>query len=140
MSYCNDDKHLVAMEQAQCPVCGVLHATGVLLQSRDITHPKLERVYTTHFGLCPQHKALEAEYIALLELKREPTPEENNLRGTWDLRTGQLLHVRRSVFARMFNTPMPEGPLCFMQVGVIARIEAMMKGQPDGEAEGGTES
>jgi len=42
-------------------------------------------------------------------------------------RTGQLAHVKRDVFAKLFSVPITDQQACvFVEPGVIVRFQAMM--------------
>lgn len=114
-------KSFVTVEQAVCPVCGVAHDTGNLLINKRMT-PIFAHTTTTHYELCPEHKRLaDEDYIAFVECSNEPE-------GLSDaVRTGQIMHLRRSVYGQIFNTPAPEGPMAFVEIGVIAKVQEMVK-------------
>jgi len=101
--------NFVAMETAICHLCGKEHETGNLLLDTRL-QPRFEgRTAATSYELCPEHKAMVPEYVGIIVLKREPHPSEDPMR----LRTGEYMHVRREVWARLFNVPAPES-LCFL--------------------------
>lgn len=120
-------KSYVSLEQKQCPVCGIVHDTGVLMQKR-LSDPRLERTTLTGFGMCPEHQAkFDAGFIALIELSGEQPSPNATIKDTWTKRTGNLAHIKREAFARVFNVPEPTGPLCFMEVGVIDALQKLME-------------
>ena len=56
------------------------------------------------------------------------TPAANgNLKPEQAYRTGQLAHVKREVFARLFNVPITDKQACvFVEPGVIEQLQAMV--------------
>jgi len=114
-----NDKSYVTLEQHVCPVCGKTEDTGSLLMDMRLK-PTFNKFTTTGWGLCAEHKKLADDgYVALVECSNDqPTLESA-------VRTGNIAHVRRSAFDRLFNVPAPEGALCFMQVGVLEKLEKL---------------
>lgn len=98
-----------------CPVCGAEHDEVVLLDKRlkNSLNPK----QIMGWGMCPEHQKLKDDgYIALVETVNEPiTINEAD-------RTGQIAHVRSSVWPDLFNSPIPERAMCFVQVGVLFQL------------------
>lgn len=99
-----------------CPVCCAEHDEVVLLDRR--LKASLEPKSVTGWDMCPEHKRLKAEgYVALVECTNQP-------KGLNDAqRTGNLAHVRASVWGHLFNVPVPAGGMCFVDVGVIAKLK-----------------
>ena len=78
----------------------------VLLDER--LRPTLERRNFVGWKLCDEHEKLwEEGYIALIEC------------------TGQIAHVRREAWPNIFSVPAPNGPVVFVQEGVIERLHAL---------------
>jgi hypothetical protein len=121
-------KSIVSLERQQCPVCGVIHETNAVLFQKRIGEPMLNKYTLTGFGMCPAHQAKSDEgFIALIELSGDQPGPNATLRDTWDKRTGNLAHIKREAFARVFNVPEPKGPICFMQVGVIDALQKLQE-------------
>ena len=120
------DRSYVTMETAVCPVCGTEHATGSLLLNRRL-RPVFEHRTATHWAMCPEHEKLRADgYVALVEIderkSRQPyTPSSVH-------RTGVLAHVRRAVWDNIFNTPVGDHPMVFVEQGVIDSLQAATPG------------
>lgn len=113
------EKSHVGMGFTVCPVCGAEHDEVVLLntQLRNTLSPR----QAIGWGMCPEHQKLRDEgYIALIGTSNEP----HSLNDA--IRTGELAHVRASVWPTIFNTPVPEKGICFVQSEVIQ----MLKGIP----------
>ena len=89
-------KSHVSMEQHQCFICGTIYDTGDILLDKRLKK-SLERYTVTGTGLCPEHQQLaDSGYIALLVVE-----------GDNQIRTGELVHLKREVAEQMFNQSMP---------------------------------
>jgi hypothetical protein len=117
----NKQKNFVALEKAVCPVCGTLHETGAVFLHRHLHNiPKADTV--TRYALCPEHKRLEDEgYIALVEAESRPATLADAVR------TGNILHIKRDIWGGVFNTPCPDGPMVFAEMGTVDKIQARIK-------------
>ena len=123
------DKSYVSVEQAVCPVCGITHDTGAIMLHKYL-RPVFESKTVTGWKLCPEHEKLHTDgYVALVE--RNTSKGGKTLNTVW--RTGQIAHVRRTVFSQIFSdtTLDPTLPLVFVEIGVIAMLQAL----PVAEAE-----
>ncbi len=119
------NKSHVGMGHALCPVCGVKHDETVLLDTR--LKPTLTDNMFTGWALCPAHEALRNEFLVLVECSNNP-PEGATIGPEDAVRTGNIYHVRRSVANQLFNVRLdPTLPMVFVEVGVIAAIQAMVK-------------
>lgn len=115
-------KSHVSLEQAQCPVCGIVHNTGSLLLDRRLRQ-SLDHHTVTHYAMCPEHQKLRDHgYVALIELSS--TPRQTGLDESWPLRTGNLAHVRASTWANIFDSQPPKGGIAFVEAGVLQMLEA----------------
>ena len=112
-------KSYVTFEQAICPVCGTAHDTGNILFDKRLK-PTFEHKTATHYDMCPEHKKLKDDgFVALVECSNEP-------KGLTDaVRTGNIAHLRVSAFTQIFNVPVPEKLLAFIEIGVIDKIKEM---------------
>jgi hypothetical protein len=121
------DKQLVSLGTAVCPVCGTEHTESVVMQMRGITHPKLPRKMHTGFELCPEHKKLHEDgYLALVVVTSVPegVPLVEQYNGAE--RTGEILHMRYSVAADIFNVPLGEMPMTWIDPQAAEMIKGMM--------------
>jgi hypothetical protein len=107
------------MEKAVCPVCGTVHETGSLLMNMRLK-PISEQASVTHYEMCPAHQKLaDEDFIALVEVTGEPhSISDAN-------RTGDIAHIRRSVYDSVFNVPAPKGPMAFVEAGVIDKLKEL---------------
>lgn len=125
-----DDKSYVSLEQQLCLVCGTSFDTGNLLLDRRLRASMAQHT-TTGWGLCPEHQKLFAEgFVALVEFdpQRSGAPSgSGRMKPEQAYRTGQLAHLKREVFARVFNVPVETGQPCvFVEPGEIAQLQAMV--------------
>ncbi len=121
----------VALEQNACIVCGQTFDTGTVL-----LHRRLEQVFdpkvVTAWGMCPEDMAKrEAGFIALVAIDDEKSKKmpDGNVTPAGAYRTGDIAHIRREAFERVFNVPVPTEGVCFTEPGVIARLQAMTQGK-----------
>ena len=125
-----DDKSHVSLEQHVCLVCGVAFDTGSILLDKRL-RASLERHTATGWGLCPEHQKLSDEgFVALVECdpQRSGSSARNgNMKPEQAYRTGHQAHLRREVFARVFNVPIGvDQPCVFVEPGVIEKLQAMV--------------
>ena len=110
-------KSHVGMGFSLCPVCGTKHDEVVLLDKS--LRNSLDKDNFMGWALCPEHERLRAEgYIALIEVRNEP-------KGLKDAdRTGAIAHIRAEAWPRIFNQPLPDKGITFVQEGVIAQLQS----------------
>lgn len=124
------EKSHVSMEQNVCVVCGKQFDTGAILLDKRM-RATLERHTVTGMGMCPEHKAKADEgYVALIEC--DPAKSEVRAGGktadpgkVW--RTGNVVHLRREAWERIFDVPVPEKMVSFVEPDVVAMLERMSK-------------
>lgn len=119
----------VGMGYAVCPVCGKEHDEMVLIERRWIpaVPTKLEQRNFTGFSLCPEHKKLHDDgYIALVVCSYVPegVPFIEQYNGA--KRTGEIMHMRYSMAARVFNMDVSKLPMTWIDPEAAAKIKAMM--------------
>lgn len=120
-------KSYVGMGAEMCPVCGCSHSEVVLLDRR--LHETFESgIHLVGMSLCPEHEAMRAEYVALVEISEPPT---KSTLAHEIKRTGRIAHVRRTAAAQIFDADLSTTALAHVEVGVIDKIEAMTKMSPD---------
>ena len=119
-----NDKSHVSLERHVCLVCGVSYDTGSILLDKRL-RASLERYTTTGWGLCVEHQRLFDEgFVALVECDPQSSgrmkPEQAH-------RTGRLAHLKREVFAEVFNMSIEDKQPCvFVEPGVIERLQSMV--------------
>lgn len=127
-----NDKSYVTMEQKICLVCTKKFDTNNLLLDTHLRNT-FERHTVTGWDLCPEHQKLYDEgYIALVaanKSKSEKLPN-GNIKDPGDAyRTGAVVHIRRSVWPGIFNSPIPMNdkgkpmPMAFCDPQVIETLQ-----------------
>lgn len=126
------DKSHVGMGAEHCPICLEAHNETVLLASR--VNPRTRELdtpfehgqhYHTGWSLCPEHAEMEKEYVALVAVNREPSPNDGP--GEWD-RTGENVHIRRDAWSKLFTLPPPEGPIGVISADAFEKIKEILHG------------
>jgi len=125
-----NDKSHVSLERHVCLVCGVAYDTGNLLLDKRL-RASLERHTTTGWGLCTEHQKLSDDgFVALVECdqQRSGSPAGGGrLKPEQAHRTGRLAHLKREVFAKVFNVPIADKQPCvFVEPGVIEQLQSMV--------------
>ncbi|XOV83535.1 MAG: ATPase [bacterium] len=125
-----NDKSHVSLERHVCLVCGVAYDTGNLLLDKRL-RASMERHTTTGWGLCPEHQKLSDDgFVALVECdpQRSGSPSgAARMKPEQAYRTGRLAHLKRNVFAKVFNVPIEANQPCvFVEPGVIEQLESMV--------------
>ncbi len=123
-----NEKSHVSMEQHVCLVCGVAFDTGAILLDKRL-RASMEHHTTTGWDLCAEHQKLaEDGFVALVECdpQRSGSPG-GRLKPEQAYRTGRLAHIKRHVFAQVFNVPIEAYQACvFVEPGVIEQLQAMV--------------
>ncbi|MBH2008463.1 MAG: ATPase [Xanthomonadaceae bacterium] len=128
-----NEKSHVSLEQHVCLVCGVKYDTSSILLDKRL-RASLEHHTTTGWGLCDEHQKLSNDgFVALVECdpQRSGSPGAR-LKPEQAYRTGRLAHLKRGVFATVFNVPVAADQACvFVEPGVIERLQAMVEPAPN---------
>jgi hypothetical protein len=128
-----NEKSHVSLEQRACLVCGVTYDTGSILLDKRL-RASMEHYTTTGWGLCAEHQKLSDDgFVALVECdpQRSGSPGDR-LKPEQAYRTGRLAHLKRGVFATVFNVPVAaDQAFVFVEPGVIERLEAMVETASD---------
>jgi hypothetical protein len=134
------DKSHVGMGFDLCPVCGAKHNEVVLLDRR--LQDSLQRENFMGFSLCPEHAAMEAEYLALVEIKSGGKSSESRLKpeDVHNQRTGKVAHIRRTEVSHVLAVNIPDDiPLIYVEEGVVDALKArVVEVQDDAPADTGT--
>ncbi len=131
------DKSHVSIEQHICLVCGAAFETGSILLDRRL-RASMEHHTKTGWGLCPEHQKLADllasnpvfgnVFVALVECdpQRSGSQADGRMKPEQAYRTGRLAHLRRTVFAQVFNVPIADEQACvFVEPGVIDHLQSM---------------
>jgi len=130
-----NEKSHVSLEQRVCLVCSVRFDTGSILLDKRL-RPSLQHYTTTGWGLCAVHQKLSDDgFVALVECdpQRSGSPAgSGNIQPEQAHRTGRLAHLKRDVFARVFNVAIAAAQPCvFVEPGVIEQLQAMAASAAD---------
>lgn len=130
----NDTSH-VSLEQHVCLVCGVSFDTGSILLDKRL-RASMRRHTVTGWGLCAEHQRLfDAGFVALVECDPQRSGSIGDgchMRPEQAYRTGRLAHLKRDVFAQVFNVPVAVDQSCaFVEPGVIEQLQAMVVSASD---------
>jgi hypothetical protein len=111
------EKSFVGMAHHICPVCGIDHDPVVLINRR--LQKNLTDKEFAGWKMCEEHMRLCHEgFTALIEVTNRPT-------GLADaVRSGRLLHVRNSAWANIFNLPLPDHGIAFVDPEAYEKLEA----------------
>lgn len=117
------------MEAHVCVVCAKEFNTGSLLLDKRM-RAKFERTTLTGYGMCEEHQKLKDDgFVALIEC--DPTKSEivgdQVKKIDHAYRTGNICHLRASVFSQVFNVPVPEKMVCFVEPGVIDKLKSLQE-------------
>lgn len=123
-----NEKSHVSLEQHVCIVCGAAFDTGAILLDRRL-RASMQHHTATGWGLCAEHRKLfDDGYVALVECdpQRSGLPTNGTrVKPEQAYRTGRLAHLKREVFARVFNVPIEATQVCvFVEPGVIEQLQA----------------
>lgn len=121
------EKSYVTMEQKVCEVCGKTYDTNAILMDRRL-RPTFDMHTTTGWGLCPEHEKLYKDgYVALVVVKN--AGEGRILKREEADRTGEVIHMRRTVAEKMFNLGQAwdEIALLFIDQEIAERLHKMVK-------------
>ena len=116
-------KSHVGIDTKICPVCGIEHDVGVLLDRR--LKNTLEHKNVTGFEMCPEHqKLMDDGYVALVGCDESQSDIEPNgsIKPQGAYRTGAIAHVKRAVFNEFFTVPVPDGMMCFVPTNLITQL------------------
>jgi hypothetical protein len=113
----------VSLEQKQCPVCGEVFETRVILFDMRL-RGGMRRRTVTGWQLCPEHQALsEAGYVALVEATRADSLDSKTVQMEDTERTGQICHMKRESAKIVLGIDNPELDFVFVEPGVIQHIQ-----------------
>jgi hypothetical protein len=125
-----NDKSHISLEQHACLVCGIAFDTGSILLDKRL-RASLARYTTTGWGLCAEHEQLcSAGFVALVECDPQRSGKvvgADRMKPEQAYRTGRLAHLKRAVFATVFNVTIAADQACvFVEPGVIEKLQTMV--------------
>jgi len=123
------EKSYVGMGHEVCPVCGNKHTESVLIDRR--LKNTLTRDMTIGMSLCPECKSKSEEYLALVGVSNKGDGSAGSkLKQEDAIRTGELVHIRRTVADKLFNVPFDKKlPMVFVDSEVINHLKEMQSKQ-----------
>lgn len=117
-------KSYVTLETNQCSICGNIFDTGNLLLDRRLRESFEHKTLTDH-SLCPDCNKLYLDgYIALIgcdESKSDKLPN-GTIKFESAYRTGNILHVKKDAWVKIFNIAIPESKFVFTTDEVIQQL------------------
>lgn len=124
------DKSYVTLEQHLCEICGTKFDSGAILMDMRL-RDKFKHKTLTGYGVCPDCQEKKDEgYIALVGCDESKSPRlaNGNLKQEDAHRTGELIHIRESVWDDIFDCPPPKGKVCFCETKVIDHLRQLSEG------------
>lgn len=100
------EKNICSIEQKCCVACTKLFDSGaLLLQTRRIDKPMLDRNTVTGWDICPACKTkIDEGFVILVGCDPDKSTESNGRCQPEDVyRTGEVIFVRDTVARQMFN-------------------------------------
>ena len=116
----------VAIATKMCPVCGEMHTNnGELLIHKNLGNIDPDKT-CTGYGLCEEdQKKFDEGYIALIETSTKPNSDVIQMEDA--VRTGVVIHMKREMFERFYNTEVPADlEMVFIEPEVTKIIEGFM--------------
>lgn len=127
----------VSLERNLCKVCFDEFNTNAILID-NLLRNSLERTTLTGWGLCPDCQKLHDDgYVAIIGVSNKGVKSQTMLTPNDANRTGDIAHLRRSVWEQILHTPIPVDEdgnphvFVFADVEVISALKAMMGDAPD---------
>jgi len=126
-----NEKSHVSLERRVCLVCGISFDSGALLLDTRL-RASLERYTTTGWGLCPEHQQrFDEGFVALIECDPQRSGAKsgsNHIKPEDAYRTGCVAHLKREVFAQVFDVALDASyPCVFVEPGVIDQLKAKVR-------------
>ena len=118
-------KSYVSMEQNVCLVCAKTFDTNAILINKHLRE-NMERYTVTGWGLCPEHQKLHEDgYVALVVIDPDRSPFPYKPKTVY--RLGKVMHIKRSVWAKIFDTSAPEGPMAFCGDDLVEKLAYLVE-------------
>lgn len=125
-------KSYVTMEQRLCVVCGKTYDTNTILIDKRLKD-SFETHTVTGYGLCPDDtKFKDAGYVALIECDESKSKVGTKILNGEEVlvianidqasRTGNHAHVKSDAFMELFDMPVPEQMIVYVENGMIDKL------------------
>lgn len=108
------EKSYVTMCRKKCAVCDKEYDTGELMLHRRLKNT-FEKYTTVGLGICPEHQ--KKGFVVLVGAS-EVTEDHAH-------RTGEVIHIKRDVFCKLFNKPCPK-EFAFIDPEAVQKLKEMM--------------
>jgi hypothetical protein len=117
-------KSFVTMETKICIVCGTEHESGsILLDTR--MRDRFDHHTPTGWGMCDTCEAQRnSGFVAMVEANNSD-PSKGTLAPSDAARTGRIVWLKREAFEQVFNVPVPDKGVCFIEPGVIEQLQSL---------------
>lgn len=121
-------KSNVSLGQHVCIVCAKTFNSGEILVDRRLRQ-SLETRTVTDWGMCPDCTSKKNEgYIALVGMDEQlSTLGEDTVKPSDAHRTGEVVHVRSSIWPKVFNVPVPSNGVAFVTPEVVELLKKLSK-------------
>ena len=113
-------KSCVSVERNVCLVCAKTFDTNAILINKRLCE-NMEPYTVTGWSLCPEHQKLHEDgYVALVVI--DPDHSALPYKPETVCRLGKIMHIKRSAWAKIFDTSAPEGPMAFCGEDLIEKL------------------
>jgi hypothetical protein len=120
----HEEKSHVGMGHEVCPICDTKHTESVLLNK--YLRKTLTRDMVTGLSLCPEHKKMSGEYVALVGVSNAPRAGQSRLNPEDAIRTGDLAHLKWEAADNIFNVKMDrKHPMVYVDTEVIEHLKKL---------------
>lgn len=110
-------KSFVSLEQKACFVCLKPYDTGTVLLNTRLCDTLEHHTLTGLGELCPDCAKKKREgYVALIGARHAETLEG---------RTGDVMHMREDAFKAMFDIPIPEKRVCYVEPELVEHLKKL---------------
>lgn len=120
------DKSYVTLAQRQCFICGKEYDTNELLLDKHLRE-RFERTTLVGNGICPECQKLNDDgYIALVVIQ-DPLLGVTNIKMEEAYRTGKIIHLKRSAWEKLFDSPTPDLPMVYIDQELGTKLEELQQ-------------
>lgn len=125
-------KSHVGLGYTVCPVCLEKSADSILMDKKGREQFDDNKKYFTGLELCNKHQeAKDNDMVAIIVVRKEPTEENTFLNLD---RTGEVFHVDKKSFAKLFKAMPPAGGIAIVPEHVgkeLSDLEARVNSDSD---------
>ena len=109
-----------------CPVCGKSHSGKEIFIHKQLK--PIKEVPITGTSLCEEHQKLSDDgYIALvvIDLDKSTNVDDTRLKPEDAYRTGDIMHMRREVYSRMFDNHDEPHDMTYIDMELYTKLKTM---------------